>query len=802
LLLIALPTLALSAEDSAPDKIPTLEQVTVVGQAEDLLTGKSELSGERLQQLPKKNSNLSETISVLPRVQIGEEQRTSENAGEILPPLISISGGRAYENYYSVDGVGLNSLIDPLADNQNAIDRVPGHPQRTFIHQDLIESVTVYDSNVPAKYGRFVGGVVDARTRMPASDFGGSVNLRTTRDTWTQFHIEAENKDEFYSSNSFSQQPRFKKYDGGIEFDMPINEQMGFLGSYKRVQSDLQLFDFNDWQHQHKTLDTYFLKYVWTPLAPYTLEISATYNPSDEDFFIPDTNGSDFNVKRGGYTINGIFSGDIQAGSYELTSAYVESQNTRDAPANFYNWKNTPSKDWGEAIDRSTSRQGGFGDLENTEKSFQLHADFTTNTIRTGELTHVFNLGSEYIWDYGKYDRNGVTYVNNSSTLSSTVVCAPGDPACVDSEQYFGKRNVYVDQEQDASINSFAAYIEDLITIGPVELRPGVRLDYDDFTDKTDIAYRFAGSWDILRKGQTVLIGGYNRYYGQTLLTYKLREAIVPITREARALDPASNELSLWGYDGIINTTLDKNSELDTPYSNEWTLGIAQQFLGGTLELNYLERKNKDQFATEKITEVIDGQSSNFYILNNNGSSKHKSVKAAWERQWLKHFLSINYTYSKQKTSNESYEDIFDQEDLDEEIWYDGEVIDRSDLPRLDYGRKHLLNLVYTGRIPWGFTFTNVTRYLGSFKGRDLLTSTEKTARGIPTGLTAYEEVTFPDYWIFDWRLDWEKTVHRDQTIVISLELDNVFGRTPPAGDSIDTYELGRQFWLGMTYNF
>ena len=109
---------------------------------------------------------------------------------------------------------------------------------------------------------------------------------------------------------------------------------------------------------------------------------------------------------------------------------------------------------------------------------------------------------------------------------------------------------------------------------------------------------------------------------------------------------------------------------------------------------------------------------SNFYILNNNGSSKYKSVKAAWERQWLNHFLSINYTYSKQKASNESYEDIFDQEDLEEEIWYDGEVINSSDLPRLDYGRKHLLNIIYTGRLPWDFTFTNVTRYLGSLQGQ------------------------------------------------------------------------------------
>ena len=219
------------------DEIPTLGQVTVTGQAENSLSGTSELAGETLHQLPRKNSSLTETITILPRVQIGEEQRTSENAGEILPPRISISGGRAYENNYSVDGVGLNSLIDPLADNQNAIDQVPGHPQRAFIHQDLIESVTVYDSNIPARYGRFVGGVVDARTRMPADQLGGNISLRTTRDAWTKFQVDYDDRDDFDHSNSFNQQPRFKKYDGGIELNVPINDQIGLLGSYKRASS-------------------------------------------------------------------------------------------------------------------------------------------------------------------------------------------------------------------------------------------------------------------------------------------------------------------------------------------------------------------------------------------------------------------------------------------------------------------------------------------------------------------------------------------------------------------------------------
>ncbi len=818
ILLVMPPTLALAAgtsssesaavgqevttTESTVEDIPTLKQVTVVGQAEDLLTGSSELAGDYLHQLPKKNSSLTETISILPRVQIGEEQRTSENAGEILPPRISISGGRAYENYYSVDGVGLNSLIDPLADNQNAIDQVPGHPQRAFIHQDLIESVTVYDSNIPARYGRFVGGVVDAKTRTPSDQLGGSINVRTTRDSWTEFQVDYEDRDDFDHSNSFSQQPRFKKYDGGIEFDVPINDQIGLLGSYKRIQSDMELLHFDDWKEQNKTLETFFLKGVWSPPTPYSLELTTSYTPSEEDFFITDTKNSDFTIERGGYSINGIFRGELKSASYELTAAYLENENTRDATANFYAWRNTPSKDWGEEIGISRSREGGFGDIKNTEESFQLKADFLSSTFVTGKLVHMINAGAEYTWDQAEYDRKETSFVHNSSKLSSVVVCAPGDLACVDGEQYFKTRNSYLTQSQDADINYFATYLEDLITIGPVELRPGVRISRDDFLDNTNTAHRLAGSWDILNNGKTVLIGGYNRYYGESLLTYKLREAITPYIKESRSLDPESKELSPWEFSSLSSATLDKYSELDTPYSDEWTIGVAQQILGGTLEINYLERNNEDQFSKEKTTETIGDEDTNFYVLNNNGSSEYESVKVAWKRQWVKHYLNFNYTYSDQDSSNESYDDFFDEDDLEEDIWYDGRIIDSSGLPRPDYNRKHMLNIIYTGRLPWNFTFTNVTQYLGKYDAIDELSTTEKKALDIPTSLTAYEKTTRPDYWKFDWRLDWEKRTYRNQKMVLSLEVNNVFDRTPPVGESDGTYELGRQFWLGMAYNF
>jgi outer membrane receptor protein involved in Fe transport len=456
-------------------------------------------------------------------------------------------------------------------------------------------------------------------------------------------------------------------------------------------------------------------------------------------------------------------------------------------------------------FDLPFSAEGGYGDIDSQEESLQFKLDLLTRPLPIRLLRNTVNAGIAIDHDTGRYHRNQTTYEHalNRAVSDDTVSCAPGDPSCVDNEVYFRERRVYEAEDASATINSYAAYLDDLIEIGPFNFRPGVRLTYDDYMKNTDLSYRFAGSWDLLRDGRTVLVGGCNRYYGRPLLTYSLREARKPYRLESRVKkSDGSNELTDWapGRDEVFLSH--RYSELSTPYSDEWTVGIAQRFFQGTLKIDYLERHNRDQFAKELYTATVDGETRRGWELNNNGSSKYRSVKVSWERQWPNHYLNINYTYSKQDSSNESYDDIFDQGDLDQEVWYKGDLISSSDLPRVDYNRKHLLNIIYTGRLPWNFIFTNVTRYLGEYEARESLSKSEKTAMGIPSDLTAYRDVKRPDYWLFDWRLDWEQALFREQRIVLSLEVDNVFDRTPPAGDSDTTYELGRQYWLGMTYKF
>lgn len=800
--------------EELPSAAPVeMETVTVTGKAEDPLSGTSTLAGETLQQLPVKNGSIAEAITVLPRVQAGEAQRTSERGGNILPPLISISGARPYENYFSVDGVGLNSLLDPLADNPADISKVPGHPQRTFIQRDLIDSVTVYDSNVPARYGYFLGGVVDARTRTPAARFGGTASGRMTQDEWASQHIVDSAEAEFKNSTDHNRQPDYLKQEGSLSVDIPLNETSGLLAAFSTLRSEINLTHLGEDRDQDKTLDNYFLKYLWQPTSPWSLELTGTYTPSEEDFFLKNTRDSDLSIDRGGYSFNGILTRKLTAGEVVLSAAYLSSENSRTAPNEFKTWKHAPSTNWGQSIGLTSSQEGGFGDLETTEESLQFKVDMVLDPIQTWNVNHAISYGLAYTRDEGSYDRTENAYVYNRSEVNPDfadpgwVICAEGDTACIAGEQYFYQRNVYSAERSSAVIHRTAYYVEDLLTVGRFSLRPGLRFEHDDFLDNDNLSHRLTGGWDIFGNGLSRLSVGHNRYYGEALLTYKLREAITPYVTETRTRDTSTGQLSPWARKSVSTVALSRFSALDTPYSDEFTVGFDQKLLGGLFSLNYLDRHHRDQFARKTVTE--DGQ--RYYVLNNSGESNYESWSGGWERQWQKHYVNINYTYTESENSsrNESYDDSLEDEVLNQEVLYDGHLINREELPRIDYYRPHVINFIYVGKLPWGLTFTNVTKYQSGYEAVEEipLTKAERALLRENLGLTydpeVYDKRKRSGSTIFDWRIDWERKLYREQSLTLSLEINNVFDRKIKTGSiSSDSYELGRELWVGLAYKF
>jgi hypothetical protein len=808
------PLAAFAAAVPSTDSVPTLNQVTVTGQVEAPLTGSNTLDREQLDHLPAKNGSINEAISVLPGVQLPESGRLSTRGGELLPPNLSISGGTVYQNRMLIDGFSNDSLLDPMNDDPTSMSQVPGHPQAIFLPTSLAEEITIYRYNVPVEFGGFTGGVVDASIKTPAEEFSGEISYRTTRDSWTNFHIDDQARDAFDQSNSTTYQPRFEKQEAGVNISLPLRDDLRLLTAYSLQSSTIPLHHVGETKEQRRKNETFLAKLVWDVDSRATLTALAHYSPYSGDYFYRYAKDGDFTIEGGGWQAGLTYERDLDWARLTARAAIKGSRNDRDAPQNLYQWLaevdgSPSSKFWGpQAGSGLKSYEGSVGSMEREQASLEFASDLLFTPLQLGDFQHQLKTGVQLETVRGTLDREQSQglYLWKTGNANPDIVCAAGDPACIDGEQAFLARFYWQQASASADVSLLNLYLEDTITWQRLEVRPGVRLSYDDFMENSNIAPRLSATLDLFGNGRTLLTGGYNRYYGKTLLSYKLREATPSGSDyQVRPLDCVT--------DGSGNTvctpgdwptydppsSLYRFSETKTPYTDERVFGIDQLFVGGRLKLTRVERDGRNEFAREKTEREVDGH--RYYQLTNNGSSYHEEYTLEWQRSWQNQYLAVNATFQTSTRSNESYKDDFYDDDLTDRVSYEGELINYYELPRKDFNRPWIVNLTYSVSLPKGLTFTNVTRYRSGYKGIDF----EK----YDDGVMFYKKAEFPQAWTFDWVFNWEIPVKETQSLTASLEINNVFNNRVQVGDgrtvsdtAPEDYELGRQYWLGLVYRF
>ncbi len=781
---------ALEAEAEAT----VLPTVVVVGSVASDEIGKRSLTKEQIANLPTGDGNIEDLLKFMPGVQAADGSNTSFVAGEILPPLLSISGGRPYQNNFLIDGMGNNSLIDPAYVNPHAVDRLPGHPEELFLNANLVKTTTVYDHNVPVRFGGFTGGVVDIETIDPTDEVSGSLYYKTTRDAWTQFHVSPANQAAFEGSSTYYRQPHFTKHNGGFDLSLPISASAGLLLSYQAVYSKIPLVFLDTKKEQQRLNENYLLKFVAKPTSTSKITLQGIYSPYKGDYFTKDSKNSDFTLKGGGSSLLAKYQKAIGEGTLDLKAGVRRSENSREAPKDYLAWTNSPSKNWGALIGSTTSKEGGFGNLDIVQDSYEANADWLSGVMRTGPLTHTLNLGGQWLLTQGSYDRDEPTYSYRSSILSSTTVCGADNVACVPGEQYLRLRSKYGISHARAKINKYAVYLDDQLLFGRIELRPGVRVSYDDLMENLDVAPRVSGSFDLTGNGRTKLIAGWSRYYGDTLLTYKLREKIAFLETQSRS-SVIDNNVEWITASRFLS--IDQFSKLKTPYTDEIVAGFDQILWGGTASLRYVRRDGKDEFAMERdplVSGVV-----RYARLNNNGRSQYESYRLSWEKQWPTQFLSLNAAYDEATSTHGDYIDQFLVNDFDNRIWYNGRLYSPDEMPRSDFNRPWVASLVYSVKLPIGFTFTNTTHFREGYR------SIENSGDPIDIGGTLYAkyvEISRPSSTVFDWKIDWSPPAVPEQALTLSLEIFNLLDKKTYVGAATDEYELGRQFWLGGRYNF
>ena len=751
---------------------------------------------EVIRQIPSGNGSLNEKLRILPGLQLSEDYNRSTSGGEILPPNLSISGGKFYQNNFLIDGVANNNLIDPaLKWGTDNINDTPGHPQERFLSSDLIERVTIYNSNVPARFGGFSGGVVNAVTQDPGKKFAGHLAYRTTRNQWTKFHIAEDDQKSFVEGGRETTDPlhpKFTKNDYAVTLNFPLSGKSGLLTSWHQIDSTIPLPYLGASKEQKRQLQSYFLKYVNELSADDLLKLTFNSTPYREGHFNFNVLNSDYLIKMDAFSLQGEWQHFFAAGDVQFVSAYRRSSNSRSGPKDMRTWAATDSKDWGRLVGAKTSIEGGFGSIEKIQESFDLKGLLHLEPISTWAVRHELTTGFELNRTAGSFERPETSYAYNGAQLSSTILCEGNDFDCVEKEQFFAKRMIYPAGKSQAVIRQMALHGEDLLRYRRLEIRPGFRLDYNDLMEEVNLAPRFVASYDLFGSAATIFRVGANRYYGTTLLTYKLREAKIPFRSESRGID-INNNLTPWIATTVRGVSATRFSSLQTPYADELSIGLDQKLAGGVLNLEYVRREGRDEFS--RTYSALEADGFRYYTLNNFGQSHHERYSLAWERRWLRHFLSFNASWQETTTTNEDYDTTLLSEEINDQIWYNGELINKGDLPARNHNRPIIVNLIWVTELPGRVVFTNHSRYRNGYR------EIAKTKEVIDSFLV-YEEIKHSGKVIFDWKLGWSLPVYRQQKMSFSLEVNNVFNSRIQTGGSTTTYEMGRQFWAGVAYDF
>jgi hypothetical protein len=791
LILLALLTIGIScgivnqsnAGDSAavseaqPSSLPVMPRVTVEASRIAPTTGTVLIDKELIENLPSRNGSVNEIIGIVPGVQFSETTNRSFTAGEITPPLVSISGSRFYSNNYTIEGISNNSFLDPAQSRHNLDTKLPGHPQMQFFNARLIDQITVYNSNIPAEYGGFTGGQVDVRLIDPDDEFWGEISIRGTRSHWTKFFISPADENKFYNSNDVDKQPKFKKYDFGLTLNTPISLDTSAIFSYQQRQSRIPLQHLGTTNTQQRQQENFLVKLNHFFSATTKISVTASYSPTHAKYFIKDFKDSNYTIKGGGYSLLSHLEGRTASGQYDLFLGFTDQKTERDGDQNRYFWDpSQPSITW------SSGKEGALGPLSTGQRELTLKLSHNWDEVHTAKLSHQLKYGAELKLIHQDFLRPITNYYYTIPDTTSPVICNPLNLACIPGEQLLTERTVYEQTSINTDISTFSLFLQDAINYKRFEIIPGLRASLNSVTGGLNLAPRLSSALDVFGNKNTIFFAGFNRYYSGTLQTYLLYQGIIKYRQTWNGTTGS------WGAKDPTYVYL--NSDLKTPYSDETSFGIIQKVLGGDFKFQGIHKTFKDGFARsdDKVADV--------YTLNNNGHSRHRSYQVSWSRSWTKHFLELNSSWQETETSNKDYNTTFDDDDVTEKIIYNGSEILKRDLPRKDFNRPVVANLIYSGKLPYGLRFTNVAKFRGpywylKFAGFDAA-----------TGLLKYNKAQHHSSLIFDWRLSWNIPTLRKQQATLSLDINNVFNRRTQYGAGKDDYELGRQYWAGLTFNF
>lgn len=799
--------------------------------------GTQQIMADDIENTPTGNGNITDLLKNNANVQFSNEADNSNTGGEIKPNEVSFHGEKFYNNQFVVDGMSNNDNFNPNAGSISAREPIgtaahhlpAGGTQSFWLDASLVDNVEVFDSNVSAKYGQFTGGVVNANLKKPSFEKrnSGKIYYRTTRDGWANFHVQDD--EAFEQATELNLQPEFTKQQYGLVANHRVNDDFALTFSYNKTQSDIlynhpnlyfknadgTLQDTRFYDNQTRTNETFLLRGLYFPNEQDTVSTTLMYSPHVSKTFKR-------NVVNGAFTNTG---GGVQANvkwerlfdnlemvsyiGYKQTGNEIKHQDSiyrRYIASDNLNWVSSSA---------GFAQYGGFGQYATEKATVTAKQDYTLARFSRHNIEHKWLWGWAVDVSSAKYQRDVDSY-NYTYNSNSNVVCN-GAQECINGDQFATQRMIFKARNVSARDDNYSAYLQDDLTWRGIEGSVGLRVDYNAFLGNVDIAPRISGTYDVFGNQKTRILMGLNRYYAGSMLSYKLKQGIGENTRNARELN-SDGTVGDWQADRDANNTYRyASANIKTPYSDEAVLGLSQTGLGMDWVSKWVHREGKDQFVQSSA--VIDGVTHR--VLGNGGWSKNDTFTLSISPQSPTVFKyaqlkwNAGARYSKGTTNNQSY----DADTTDDEVTkaiYNNQLIDLEDLPPADFNSPWSAFLSLDTRfssinLNWGqrlnYTHGHVFREASTdvaCNGASTFATYRDACGDFVGDAVLYKDVKTDGLFSLDWRFAYTQNVLNDDSIHLTLDINNVLDEKAIAtsSGSTTTYKMGRNMWLGLAYNW
>ncbi|KLU16693.1 MULTISPECIES: TonB-dependent receptor plug domain-containing protein [Xenorhabdus] len=752
------------------------ESVTITVKAEeegsaDVLS-KQTIGANEIKDTPANNGNLNDYLQTVPSVRVDNSVQNGLNNGEIKPLPISINGAPSEQTAYMIDGVNINNDIDPTSsffDGTMGVNPNKSAEQAYFFDANMLAGITVYNNNVPANLGGFTGGAVVAKTRQYSGENHFSTSYRTTRSGWSSLRVDENAKQAMDNAipNGFNAefQPVYKKDFFNMVAEYGLTDDVGVVLGFSRRDSNIQQTRMlnpegeTDKRNHTRRSDNILANFNWTPDVDQTLEIGLRYSDYREGKFYAtniDGNVSDTHQAYGS-TVRWIK--NVNNGTLTTTAAYDKFTDKRDsnsAQAEVIN-------DFGSGLDFEL---GGYGDSQLTQKNIHLNLDYAMDSMTLGNSQHVFNLGADYRRTQYEFNRD-----QDVTSAIYTIFDGSKTPPVDILVAHEGQINT---EHQD-----YAIYTQDTVKWGDFTIRPGVRIERDNYLNNTNIAPRFMVNWQALP--QTKVNFGLNRYYGRSFAEMKLSGEILKLSDD-----------HVRDYSSIEN--------LKTPYSNELSFGVNQGWSNWLISANYTFRNYKQRIVVKR-NEIGDKKNDSF--INGDDFNAHiYTLQISNKTPWVLGATEWNATLGADWL-NTGRANLDRALDADEMVSLDGKLMTRAQMEKEVNSNEEewTIRLGLDMKMPqYNITWSNKVYVKAPIHSYIETNNTEQ--------LTLYKSIDFGTHVQWDTRIRWQPQLLGSHQIYFQAELLNVLNQVrklETGGYSSNEYGIytpGRQLWLEVGYEF